>query len=68
LPAKLVPQLSLLQTGNLIVHLKRIVATGKGNITAVAKGHLKKLKDFNFIYMILFCGVSVYSEKPFPSI
>jgi hypothetical protein len=50
------------------VHLKRIVATGKGNITAVAKGHLKKLKDFNFIYMILFCGVSVHSEKPFPSI
>jgi hypothetical protein len=38
----------------LIVHLESIVATEKGNITAVAKGLLKKLKGFKFVYMIHF--------------
>jgi hypothetical protein len=33
------------------------VCTQKGNITAVAKGLLKKLKDFKFLYMILFLVV-----------
>jgi hypothetical protein len=36
------------------VHLKSIVATEKSNITPVAKGLLKKLKDFKLVYMIHF--------------
>jgi hypothetical protein len=39
---------------SVIVHLGNIVATERGNITAVAKGHLKKMKDFKFLYMIYF--------------
>jgi hypothetical protein len=39
---------------SLIVHLESIVATEKCNITAVADGLLKNLKDFKFIYMIHF--------------
>jgi hypothetical protein len=39
---------------SVIVHLGNIVATEKGNITAVAKGLLKKMKDFKFLYMIYF--------------
>jgi hypothetical protein len=39
---------------SVIIHLESIVATEKRNINAGAKGHLKKLKDFKFVYMIHF--------------
>jgi uncharacterized membrane protein YukC len=39
---------------SVIVHPESIVATEKFNITSVAKGLLKKLKDFKFVYMIHF--------------
>jgi ABC-type arginine/histidine transport system permease subunit len=55
---------------SLMVHLKGIVATEKGNITAAAKVLLKKLKDLKFVavYDTLSCGLSVYSEEHFISI